>query len=206
MSRQCLRHQQPVSQREMWWSQGWILDGAESVTSGRQDNGCCVSLQSCSLHPDSLWSGEVTPFHMRLAPFNREGEMSPKPTRSTLYFLGDSVPKLWCYLGQGNLITQSTPNRQLGMRSTFLKWSVAPKETHWGMYENPKMRATLLGHPSFDERRPDNINSWLMKSLLLFCAFVGTGFLLGDICTQEHMNTLNIGERKLVLCINVTFA
>ena len=72
MSRQCLRHQQPVSQREMWWSQGWILYGAESVTSGRQDNGCCVSLQSCSLHPDSLWSGEVTPFHMRLAPFNRD--------------------------------------------------------------------------------------------------------------------------------------
>ena len=59
-----------------------------------------------------------------------------KPTRSTiniaLYFLGDSVPKLWCYLGQGNLITQSTPNRQLGMRSTFLKWSIAHKETHWG--------------------------------------------------------------------------
>ena len=46
----------------------------------------------------------------------------------------------------------------------------------------------------------------LMKSLMFFCAFVGTGFLLGDICTQEHTITLNIGERKLVLCINVTFA
>ena len=156
------------------------LAGAESVTS--RD-----STMAAASPPQLLTSFTLTHSAVRSPPSH-----SPAGREVTKTFQMNLKHCLTvCYCRLFSLWDRVTwlPNGQFGIRSTFLKWSTAPKERHWST------RTHKWGHfagPPIcgSEERPHNINLWLIESL------VGLLGLIKYISVQEHNTKWNSGERK----------